>query len=61
MTQSFVLENSNNFELIIRILNSNLLGKVKVVNALCGITGLGRRMAHMICKKAKIDTTLRAG
>ena len=42
-------------------MNSNLVGKRKVVNALCGITGLGRRMAHVICKIAKIDITKRAG
>ena len=61
MSQTLVIENTKNFEHIIRIMNSNLKGKVKVVNALCGITGLGRRMASLICKIAKIDVTLRAG
>ena len=42
-------------------MNSNLEGRRKVVNALCGIIGLGRRMAHIICKIAKIDINKRAG
>ena len=61
MSQSFVIENPKNFEHIIRIMNSNLVGKRKVVNALTGITGLGRRMSHIICKIAKIDVKKRAG
>ncbi len=61
MSQSFVVKESSEFEHIIRIMNSNLEGRRRVVNALCGITGLGRRMAYLICKIAKIDTTKRAG
>ncbi len=61
MSQSFVIENSENFEHIIRIMNSNLEGKRRVVNALCGIMGLGRRMSFLICKIAKIDVNKRAG
>ena len=61
MSQTFVIDNPKNFEHIIRIMNSNLEGKRKVVNALCGIMGLGRRMAFLICKLAKIDVNKRAG
>ena len=61
MSQSFVVENPKEFKHIIRILNSNLDGKRKVVNALTAILGIGRRLSFLICKIAKIDITKRAG
>ena len=61
MTQSFICENPKEFKHIIRVLNTNLEGKRRVVNALTSIKGIGRRMAHIICKIAKIDVRKRAG
>ena len=61
MTQSFICENPKEFKHIIRVLNTNLEGKRRVVNALTSIKGIGRRMAHIICKIAKIDVRSRAG
>ncbi|KAI5184327.1 small subunit ribosomal protein S18e [Nematocida homosporus] len=46
---------------IIRIFNTNIDGRSTVVRSLTGIKGLGLRMATLICKKAEIDTSLRAG
>ncbi len=61
MSQSFMCENPKEFKHIIRVLNTNLEGKRRVVNSLCSIKGIGRRMAYIICKLAKIDTKKRAG
>ena len=61
MSQSFIFENPENFKHIIRLQNTNVEGKRIIVNALTAIRGIGRRMAHMICKVAKIDVTKRAG
>ncbi|KAI5188607.1 small subunit ribosomal protein S18e [Nematocida sp. AWRm77] len=46
---------------IIRMFNTNVDGRAKVIKALTGIKGLGFRIATLICKKAEIDTDLRAG
>ncbi|OAG29455.1 small subunit ribosomal protein S18e [Nematocida displodere] len=46
---------------IIRMFNTNINGRAKVIKALTGIRGLGIRIATLICKKAEIDTDLRAG
>ncbi len=49
------------FTLMLRVLNTNLNGKDKVRYALTSITGVGRRMAGLMCKKAGIDMNKRAG
>ena len=61
MSQSFIIENENDFKHIIRVLNTNLDGKRKVAYAVSAIRGVGPRLAHLICKIAKVDIDCRAG
>lgn len=49
------------FQHILRILNTNVDGRRKVPFALTAIKGVGRRFAHLVCKRASIDTSKRAG
>jgi len=58
---SLVYEKGADFRHILRILNTNVEGKRKVPFALRGIKGVGRRFAFVICRKAKIDPSRRAG
>jgi len=51
----------NDFQLILRVLNTNVMGTRKVMYALCQIRGIGRRFANLIAKKAEIDLNKRAG
>merc|ERR1712224_269761 len=46
---------------IIRLLNTNLDGKEKIMYALTKIKGIGRRFANLICNKGEIDMSKRAG
>lgn len=55
------LMQTQEFQHILRILNTNVEGKRNVVFALTKIKGLGRRFADIICKKAEIDVNKRAG
>ncbi len=52
---------SPSFQYILRILNTNVDGRRKVVYALTAIPGVGRRISNLICKKAEVDLTKRAG
>lgn len=52
---------SAHFTLMLRVLNTNLNGKETVRYALTAITGVGRRLAGLMCKKAGVDATMRAG
>lgn len=52
---------SKDFQHILRILNTNVDGTKKVNVALTAIRGIGKRMATVICKKADVDITKRAG
>ena len=52
---------NNEFQHILRVLNTNIDGKRKVMFAMCKITGVGRRFSNLLCKKAEIDVTRRAG
>ncbi|KAL0234042.1 hypothetical protein PCE1_001080 [Barthelona sp. PCE] len=52
---------ADNFEYMVRVLNTNLNGKTKVAFALTGIKGVGRRFAHLVCKAADVDTDKRCG
>lgn len=61
MSQSFVCENPKQFQHIIRVQNTNIIGKRVITNALTAIRGIGRRFAHAICKVANIDVNIRAG
>lgn len=58
---SLVFENEEDFNHILRILNTNISGKQKVNYALVNIKGIGRRFANLILKRAGIDLNKRAG
>ncbi|KAG5460574.1 MAG: ribosomal protein S13/S18-domain-containing protein [Olpidium bornovanus] len=49
------------FQHILRLLNTNIDGKQKVMYALTSIKGVGRRYANLVCKKADVSLTKRAG
>ncbi|CAK9078448.1 40S ribosomal protein S18, partial [Durusdinium trenchii] len=51
----------SDFQHILRVLNTNIDGRTKVMYALTAVSGIGRRFANMICKKAEIDMNKRAG
>ena len=57
---ALILED-NEFQHILRILNTNVDGREHVAIALTKIKGIGRRFANLICKKADIDLNKRAG
>jgi len=50
-----MIMNEANFQHILRVLNTNLDGKVKVQFALTSIKGVGRRFSNICCKKAEVD------
>jgi small subunit ribosomal protein S18e len=56
--QALVLE-ENQFQYVLRVLNTNIKGKEKVTFALTAIKGIGRRFANIIAKAAEIDTNKR--
>ncbi|KAG5440479.1 hypothetical protein PCK2_000413, partial [Pneumocystis canis] len=58
---SLVVQSENTFQHILRLLNTNIDGKAKVIFALTQIKGVGRRYATLVCKKADIDSAKRAG
>uniref|UniRef100_A0A0E0LHP0 N-acetyltransferase domain-containing protein n=1 Tax=Oryza punctata TaxID=4537 RepID=A0A0E0LHP0_ORYPU len=49
------------FQHILRLLNTNVDGKQKIMFALTSIKGIGRRFSNIACKKADIDMNKRAG
>merc|ERR1711922_41146 len=49
------------FQHILRILNTNIDGRIKVMFAITSIKGVGRRYANIVLKKADIEVTKRAG
>merc|ERR1711879_739687 len=49
------------FQHILRVLNTNIDGKIKIPFAITAIRGIGRRFAFVVCKKANVDVTKRAG
>ena len=49
------------FQHILRVMNTNLKGQYMIWHALCSIRGVGRRYAQLVCKKAEVDMTKRAG
>ncbi|KAL0145015.1 ribosomal protein S13/S18-domain-containing protein [Mucor lusitanicus] len=59
--KSLVVPERNHFQHIIRLLNTNVDGRVKIQIALTSVKGVGRRFANIACKKADIDLTKRAG
>ena len=50
-----------NFQHILRVMNTNIEGQRKIMYALTSIKGCGRRYANLCCKKAEIDLAKRAG
>ncbi|GAW10664.1 ribosomal protein S13 [Lentinula edodes] len=46
---------------ILRLLNTNVDGKRKIMYALTEIKGVGRRYSNIVCKKADVDLNKRAG
>ena len=52
---------SPDFQHIIRVLNTNVDGRQKVMYALTSIRGVGRRFSNQICRMAEIDLDKRAG
>jgi hypothetical protein len=51
---------SEDFQYVLRILNTNVDGRQKVMYAMCATKGIGRRLSNLICKKADIDLNKRA-
>ena len=49
------------FQHILRLLNTNVDGKEKIMYALTSIKGIGRRFSNICCKKAEVDMNKRAG
>ncbi|KAL6756483.1 ribosomal protein S18 component of cytosolic 80S ribosome and 40S small subunit [Haematococcus lacustris] len=49
------------FQHILRLLNTNVDGRVKIMYALTAIKGIGRRFSNIVCKKAEVDMKKRAG
>ncbi|CAG8606863.1 6723_t:CDS:2, partial [Paraglomus brasilianum] len=58
---SLVVPDQNQFQHILRLLNTNVDGKTKVMFALTAIKGVGRRYSNLVCKKADVDLRKRAG
>ncbi|KAL0389491.1 UNVERIFIED_CONTAM: 40S ribosomal protein S18 [Sesamum calycinum] len=52
---------NEDFQHILRVQNTNVDGKQKIMFALTSIKGIGRRFANIVCKKADIDMNKRAG
>ena len=55
------LMQTEEFQHILRVLNTNIDGNTKILFAITKIPGVGRRFAHVILKKAEIDSCKRAG
>merc|ERR1712159_830092 len=49
------------FQHILRILNTNIDGKQKVPFAITSVRGVGRRFSKLVCMKAEVDLNKRAG
>lgn len=47
------------FQHILRVQNTNVDGKQKIMFAMTSIKGIGRRFANIVCKKADIDMNKR--
>lgn len=52
---------TEDFQHILRILNTNVDGRQRVPYAITAIQGIGRRLANIMCKKADVSMTKRAG
>jgi small subunit ribosomal protein S18e len=45
----------DDFTHILRVLNTNVDGRTKIMYALTSIRGIGRRFANLACKKGEVD------
>jgi small subunit ribosomal protein S18e len=54
-----VSSEKSNFQFILRLLNTNVDGKQKIMYALTKIKGVGRRYSNLVCKKADVDLNKR--
>ena len=53
LLQSLML--GDDFTHILRVLNTNVDGRTKIMYALTSIRGIGRRFANLACKKGEVD------
>ncbi|KAG5567572.1 hypothetical protein RHGRI_002943 [Rhododendron griersonianum] len=60
-TSAMSLVANEEFQHILRVQNTNVDGKQKIMFALTSIKGIGRRFSNIACKKADIDMNKRAG
>lgn len=51
----------DHFTHILRILNTNVDGRNKIMYAMTNIRGIGRRFSNFACKKGEVDMKKRAG
>ncbi|KAJ2887644.1 ribosomal 40S subunit protein S18B [Coemansia asiatica] len=58
---SLVVTQKDQFQPMLRLLNTNVDGNVNIMYALTKIKGVGRRYSNLVLKKADIDLTKRAG
>src|SRR5579859_1897235 len=58
-TMALVVPDKNAFQHILRLLNTNVDGKEKVMFALTRIKGVGRRYSNIVIKKADVDLNKR--
>jgi len=49
------------FQHILRVMNTNIDGRRKIMFAMTSIKGCGRRFSNIVCKKADVDMSKRAG
>lgn len=56
---ALVTGEKSNFQYILRLLNTNVDGKQKIMYALARIKGVGRRYSNLVCKKADVDLNKR--
>ncbi|GMP99762.1 hypothetical protein CsSME_00047115 [Camellia sinensis var. sinensis] len=60
-TLAMSLVANEEFQHILRVQNTNVDGKQKIMFAMTSIKGIGRRFANIVCKKADVDMNKRAG
>ena len=56
---ALVVPDKNAFQHILRLLNTNVDGKEKIMFALTRIKGVGRRYSNIVIKKADVDLNKR--
>merc|ERR1712121_223271 len=49
------------FQHILRIMNTNIDGRQKIMYAMTAIKGIGKRYSNIVCKKADVDMNKLAG